>query len=158
MMSEARNLLCSVRAPAGIEHLLSLIDTVGECAKSQGLSDKRTNEIKIAVEEALVNIFNYAYQGKERGDVEVACMLKRGTAFIVRIKDKGIPFDPLSVSEPDTTLDIDERRIGGIGIFLVKKLTDHLRYKREGGKNVLELVVNLTQKGSTPAATKPTKI
>jgi serine/threonine-protein kinase RsbW len=136
---------CHIRTPAKLEHLHSLIDMIGDCSKEQGLSDKRINEIRIAAEEALVNIFNYAYQEKV-GDVEVACKSEYGRTFVIEITDEGAPFDPLSVAEPNTTLDIDERQIGGMGVFLMKKLMDDLRYRREDNKNILELVVDLTQR------------
>jgi len=138
------DLLRNIKVPAELEHLHSLIGAIGDCAKKQGLSDKRINEIKIAAEEALVNIFNYAYEEKV-GDVEVACKTGQGGTFVIEISDEGRPFDPLSLAEPDTTLDIDDRQIGGVGVLLMRKLTDELRYRREGNKNVLELVVDLTQ-------------
>ncbi len=119
-----------------------LIDMVSSCAKGRGLSEKRVNEIEIATEEALVNIFHYAYQEQE-GDVEVSCKVERGRTFIIEIIDAGFAFNPLSVSEPDTTLDVGERQIGGIGVFLIKKLMDDVTYRRDGNKNVLELVVDL---------------
>jgi serine/threonine-protein kinase RsbW len=122
---------------------------IGGCAKEQGLGDKRVNEIRIAAEEALMNIFNYAYQGKE-GDVEVACKSEYGRAFIIEITDEGAPFNPLSATEPDTALDINERQIGGLGVFLMKKLMDDLRYRREDNKNILELVVDLVQRQRIP--------
>jgi len=134
--------LSKIRVPAKLDHLHALIDIVSNCAKEQGLSGKRINEIEIATEEALVNIFRYAYQGRE-GDVEISCMAEHGRTFIVRIVDAGTPFNPLSVSEPDTTLDIGERQIGGVGVFLIRKLMDNVMYGREGDNNILELVVNI---------------
>jgi len=115
---------------------------VSNCAKEQGLGEKRINEIEIAAEEALVNIFHYAYQGQE-GDVEISCRVERGRTFIIEIIDSGMPFDPFSVSEPDTTLDVAERQIGGIGVFLIKKLMDEVTYQRDNNKNILKLAVNL---------------
>lgn len=106
------------------------------------MGGKRINEIEIATEEALVNIFHYAYQEQE-GDVEISCKTEHGRAFIIEITDTGMPFNPLSVSEPDTTLDVAERQIGGVGVFLIKKLMDDVIYRRDGNKNILELVVNL---------------
>ena len=106
------------------------------------MSGKRINEIEIAAEEALVNIFRYAYQGQE-GDVEISCKAEHGRTFIIEIIDAGMPFNPLSVSEPDITLDVGERQIGGVGVFLIKKLMDDVIYRRDGDKNILELVVNI---------------
>ena len=134
--------LSKIRVPARLDHLHTLIDIVSNCAKEQGLGGKRINEIEIAAEEALVNIFHYAYQEQE-GDVEISCKTEHGRTFIIEITDAGMPFNPLSVSEPDTTLDVAERQIGGVGVFLIKKLMDDVIYRRDGNKNILELVVNL---------------
>ncbi|OPY74030.1 MAG: serine-protein kinase RsbW [Syntrophorhabdus sp. PtaU1.Bin058] len=134
--------LSEIRVPAKLDHLHTLIDLVSNCAKEQGLSGKRINEIEIATEEALVNIFRYAYQGQE-GDVEISCRAEHGKTFIIRIIDAGMAFNPLSLAEPDTTLDISERQIGGVGVFLIRKLMDDVIYRRDGDKNILELVVNI---------------
>ncbi|HOE15783.1 MAG TPA: ATP-binding protein [Syntrophorhabdaceae bacterium] len=134
--------LSTIKVPAKLEHLHALIDRVSNCAKEQGLSEKRVNEIEIAAEEALVNIFHYAYREQE-GDVEVSCKAERGMRFIIEIVDRGMPFDPLAVPEPDTTLDVAERQIGGIGVLLIKKLMDDVTYKRDRNQNILRLVVNL---------------
>lgn len=115
---------------------------VSNCAKEQGFGEKRISEIEIAAEEALVNIFHYAYKGEE-GDVEVSCKAGDGGRFIIEIADAGMPFNPLAVPEPDTTLDVAERQIGGIGVFLIKKLIDDVTYKRDDNKNILALIVNL---------------
>jgi len=136
-------ILLNIKKPARLDHLHSLTDMIGSCAKAQGLSNKRINEIRIAAEEALMNIFNYAYREKE-GDVEVVCKTVPGSTFVIEITDTGIPFDPFSVAEPDTTQDIDMRQIGGMGIFLIRKLTDDFRYRRDGNKNIQELVIKLT--------------
>lgn len=134
--------LSKIRVPATLGNLSALIDMASNCAREQGLDAKRINEIEIATEEALVNIFHYAYREQE-GDVEMLCKIEQGRTFVIEIVDAGTPFNPLSVPEPDTTLDVDERQIGGIGVFLIKKLMDDVTYRRDGNKNILELVVNL---------------
>ncbi len=134
--------LSTIRVPAKLDHLHALIGMVSNCAKEQGLGEKRINEIEVAAEEALVNIFHYAYQG-QGGDVEISCKVERGRTFIIEIIDAGMPFDPLAVSEPDTTLDVAERQVGGIGVFLIKKLMDEVTYRRDGNKNILALAVDL---------------
>lgn len=136
-------ILLKIQRPARLENFNYILDMIGSCAKKQGLSEKRINEICIAVEEVLMNIFNYAYKDKE-GDVRVVCKTGQGSTFIIEITDTGIPFDPISVAEPDITQDIDMRQIGGMGIFLIRKLTDDFRYRREGNKNIQELVIKLT--------------
>ncbi|MCX7966469.1 MAG: ATP-binding protein [Syntrophorhabdaceae bacterium] len=136
------NILLKINRPASIEYLHPLIDTIFDCAKKVGMSEKRINELCVAVEEVLTNIFNYAYEGKA-GDVEVVCKSDPGKTFVVEIIDRGVPFDPFSAREPDMTEDISERNTGGLGIYLIKKLMDNFRYRREGDKNIQELTVYL---------------
>jgi anti-sigma regulatory factor (Ser/Thr protein kinase) len=134
-------LLSNIKLPAKIEYLRELMSSVSHCAREQGFSPERISEIELAAEEALVNIFNYAYQGNE-GDVEVICKLDPQDRLIIEILDSGVPFDMLSLGEPDTTADISERKVGGLGIFLIRKLMDDVQYEHEGAKNVLSLIVN----------------
>jgi anti-sigma regulatory factor (Ser/Thr protein kinase) len=134
-------LLSNIKLPAKIEYLRKLMSSVSHCAREQGFNQKRISEIELAAEEALVNIFNYAYPGNE-GDVEVICKLDPQDRLIIEILDSGVPFDMLSLGEPDTTADISERKVGGLGIFLIRKLMDDVQYQHEGTKNVLSLIVN----------------
>src|SRR4030042_2553288 len=134
------HVLSTIKLPAKLDNLYRFMDVVSRCAKEQGFTQKRINEIELAMEEALVNIFNYAYQDNT-GDVEVICSLNNDL-FIVDIIDSGIPFNVLSHKDPDLTSDISEREIGGLGVFLMKKLTDDIQYRRENDKNILSLVVS----------------
>jgi serine/threonine-protein kinase RsbW len=126
--------------PAKLENLEALVAHIAGSAEEAGFDPKRISEMQIAAEEALVNVMNYAY-GSEAGDVRVVCGPTGDNRFIIEIADSGTPFDPLSVAEPDTSADVSERRIGGLGILLIRKLMDEVRYRREDGKNVLPLVV-----------------
>jgi anti-sigma regulatory factor (Ser/Thr protein kinase) len=130
-----------IKLPAKIENLEQLIAFVSDCANKQGMERKRIIEIEISTEEALVNIFNYAYQNVD-GDVAIICKSDEKDKFIIEIEDSGVPFNLLSLKEPDTTLDISERSIGGLGIFLMRKLMDEVQYKREEDRNVLTMVVS----------------
>jgi serine/threonine-protein kinase RsbW len=131
--------LLSQKMQAKLENLERLVLSVSDCARAQGFDQKRLNEIELSTEEALVNIFNYAYpQGP--GDVEITCKLD-DSHFIIEIIDSGVPFDVSKLPDPDISLDIDERKIGGLGIFLMRKLMDEVRTTREGGRNILSLVV-----------------
>jgi len=138
---KAMNVLSTIKVPAKLEYLHRIMDGISQCARELGFDQKRISEIELAGEEALVNIFNYAYQGNV-GDVEVICKLDRNERLIIEIIDSGTPFNLLSIEEPDTTVDISERRIGGLGVFLVKKLTDDVQCRREGEKNILTLIIN----------------
>ena len=110
-------------------------------ARDAGFPPKRVQEMELAVEEALVNIINYAYPDQENGDVEVTCGLDDQGRFLIEIRDKGIPFDAESQSDPDLNANIAERKVGGLGIFLIRKMADEMRYQREGEENVLTLVI-----------------
>ena len=130
-----------LKRPAGIEFLSEFIQFVSSNAGKFQFSQKSIQKIQLAVEEALVNIFQYAYP-EEPGEVTVACGLDEKKGFIIRIEDAGNPFNIMSVTEPDTQSNINERPIGGLGIFLIKKMMDDVRYRREDGKNILTLTKN----------------
>lgn len=129
----------SLKLAAIIENLDHFISFVHICSEECGFEGKRAMEIELVVEEGLVNIFNYAYPDGE-GQVEMQCALKEGKKFAIEIRDKGIPFDGLSRPDPDTTADIENREIGGLGIFFIKKVADEVRYSRNGDMNVLTIV------------------
>jgi serine/threonine-protein kinase RsbW len=132
-------ILLSLKLPARLENLQSFMKPVLNCAKTEGFDQKRIQEIELALEETLANIFNYAYPGTP-GDVEINCKLETGR-LIIEIIDSGIPFDITSLSDPDLTADIEERKIGGLGVFLVKKMMDEVRYRREKDRNILNLII-----------------
>lgn len=132
----------TITLPANLDSLYKSMDFVSSCAREQGFSSKRVSEIELALEEILVNIFNYAYKESGRdGTVEITCKLVDTQSFVIEIADSGIPFNILSVREPDTNAQIDERPIGGLGVFFVKQLMDDIQYRREAEKNILTLVV-----------------
>src|SRR5574340_1206235 len=131
--------LLSTVLPARLEHLDELVKSVSDCARSQGFDQKRIGAIELAVEEAFVNICNYSYPGKE-GNAAVTCRLDENR-FILEIADSGIPFDITQLSDPDITAPAEAREIGGLGIFLMKKMMDEVTYRREGDRNVLNLIV-----------------
>jgi anti-sigma regulatory factor (Ser/Thr protein kinase) len=128
----------SLKLVAIVENLDRFISFVHSCSEECGFEGKRAMEIELAVEEALVNIFNYAYP-KGKGQVEVECVLKERKELVIEIRDSGIPFDLLSRPDPDTTADIEERKIGGLGIYFIKKVANEVRYRRSNGMNVLTI-------------------
>ena len=110
-------------------------DIVGETGIDMGLA----SSLNLALEEAVVNVMNYAYPADQMGIIEIeANACKNSIEFI--ITDSGIPFDPTkSVAEPDLTASVEERGIGGLGIFLVMHLMDDVKYERSDNKNILRL-------------------
>jgi anti-sigma regulatory factor (Ser/Thr protein kinase) len=94
--------------------------------------------LNLAMEEAVVNVMDYAYPEGQQGNVEIEAMTD-GEWLTFVISDSGVPFDPTTKEDADTTLSAEERPIGGLGIFLVRQLMDVIQYQRDGDKNVLTL-------------------
>ena len=101
---------------------------------------KAQMQIDIAIDEIMANISLYAY-APDTGPVEVRFSYdaESRTAAITFV-DRGTPFDPLQRAEPDTSLSAEERQIGGLGIFLVRKTMDGMKYRRESGQNILTIL------------------
>lgn len=125
---------------ARIGNLEEVINFVDGCADRIGLTGIKKNKALIAVEEAFVNVCHYAYPGAT-GEVELTCRGKND-AFEFEIADNGIPFNMLSLPDPDTTADIMERKIGGLGVYLIRKLIDDVSYRRKDGQNILMMVLH----------------
>lgn len=99
--------------------------------------------IDIAVEELFVNIANYAY-APGTGDVLIrVTMHEEPTSVEITFVDSGIRYDPLAKADPDTTLGAKQRKIGGLGIFMVKNTMDEMTYEYKDGKNILTIKKNL---------------
>ncbi|MCQ2486071.1 MAG: SpoIIE family protein phosphatase [Clostridia bacterium] len=100
---------------------------------------KSAMQINIAIDELFSNIVRYGYPNK-KGPVTVKFKYHTDpTAVFIRFEDEGIPYNPLTKEDPDITLSAEERDIGGLGVFVVKKTMDDMRYKYENGKNILTI-------------------
>jgi anti-sigma regulatory factor (Ser/Thr protein kinase) len=132
-------LLSELKLSAELSNLRIFVEFVSKCANEEGISKGRITEIGVATEEALVNICNYAYPDQV-GEVQVICMVDDKDRFVIEIEDSGIPFNILGVGEPDLTEDIAERRVGSLGVFIIKKLMDEVHYRREDNKNIVKLI------------------
>jgi len=114
---------------------------VTERAELAGLNPKRLMQLELVVEEAVINICNYAYEVPP-GDVTVL-IHNDAKKFVMEFEDGGIPFDPLAEIEPDIKLGLDEREAGGLGIFLIRRMTDEVHYRRVDGRNILSVAINI---------------
>jgi sigma-B regulation protein RsbU (phosphoserine phosphatase) len=99
-------------------------------------------KLQLAVEEAVVNVIDYAYPMGTEGDITIN-MLSDGHSLHFQIIDEGVAFDPTSRQKADTTLSAEDRQIGGLGILLLRELMDSINYERTDGKNVLTLIKKL---------------
>ena len=109
-------------------------DIVGET----GIDTALASSINLALEEAVVNVMNYAYPSDTVGDILIEAYANKERLKFV-ITDNGIPFDPTTTVEPDITACVEDRAIGGLGIFLVQHIMDTVDYERVGNENVLTL-------------------
>ena len=107
-----------------------------------GIEKSLARKLRLAVEEAVVNVIDYAYPLGSEGDITIHVM-SDGHSIRFKIIDAGVAFDPTAKEKADTTLSIDDRQIGGLGILLVRELMDTINYERENGQNVLTLIKNL---------------
>ena len=97
-------------------------------------------QLNLALEEAVVNVMNYAYPGQTDMPILLCADAdERGDGIVFRLTDNGVPFDPTQTETPDITLSAEQREIGGLGIFLVEQLMDRVAYERQGESNVLTM-------------------
>jgi sigma-B regulation protein RsbU (phosphoserine phosphatase) len=115
--------------------LAEFIDGICEAAEVDMML---TMQLNLAIEEAVVNVMNYAYPAGTEGTVCIDAQMSNGVLQFV-ISDSGAPFDPTARAEVDTTLSAEERGIGGLGIHIVRQIMDSIDYKRVDGRNVLTL-------------------
>ena len=124
---------------AKIENLDKVLGFVDEQLEEMECPMKPQLQIDVAVEEICVNIAKYSYHpGNGPATIQVE-FEKDPLAVILTFIDQGIPYDPLTKEDPDITLSAEERQIGGLGIFMVKKSMDHIYYEYKNGSNILTL-------------------
>ena len=129
-----------ITVPAQIERVNEVFAFIAEKMTDAGMDIKIRNSVKIAVEEVFVNISSYAYP-VEAGNVTVSAITE-SDKIIIRFQDSGTPYDPLAREDPDTTLSLDERDIGGLGVFMTKEIMDTVEYRYENGQNTLIISKN----------------
>jgi len=124
----------SVQFSAKFEFLDEIREFVGEIARAGGFGDKDVYNIQLASDEAASNIIEHAYEGVSDGLLEISCGM-RGDAITIILVDHGESFDPSEIPLPDLKADLSDRKIGGLGIFLMRKLMDEVHYAARPNKN-----------------------
>lgn len=122
--------------PARVESLHDLLTFITTEAKKKGFSEEARQRIELVAEEALVNVFVHGY-AQNQGQVEVRYPASDDLALTIEIRDAGVSFNPLSLADPDLQPDLAHRKVGGMGVFLIRKMTDGVSYRREGDNNIL---------------------
>ncbi|MBQ6803890.1 MAG: ATP-binding protein [Clostridia bacterium] len=124
---------------ATVENIGVVTDFVGERLEKMNCPMKIQTQINIAIDEIFGNIAHYAYT-PETGKATVRVEIDDDPlSVIVTFIDGGVPYNPLEEAEPDITLSAEERSLGGLGIFMVKKSMDEMTYRHENGKNILSI-------------------
>ena len=124
---------------ADIGNIARVTEFVDAELESNGCSLKAQMQIDVAIDEIMSNVAFYGYPQGE-GQIRVSVDFPGNEAkVIIAFEDNGIPFNPLEKDDPDVTLSADERKIGGLGIFLVKNTMDDVRYERKDNKNILTI-------------------
>ena len=125
-----------------IQQVPLLAQFVDEACETAGLNMATSMKLNLAIEEAVVNVMNYAYPQGTIGDINIEVQVDNNQLEFI-ISDSGTPFDPTTKAEVDTTLSAEERPIGGLGIHLVRNIMDSINYERVNGKNILALIKKL---------------
>ena len=128
---------------ATVENIEAVTELVNEQLEAFDCPMKAQMQIDIAIDELFGNIAHYAYN-PDVGDATVKVeVIEDPLSVVITFIDNGVPYDPLKKDDPDTTLSADEREIGGLGIFMVKKTMDEVTYEYKDGQNILKIKKNL---------------
>jgi anti-sigma regulatory factor (Ser/Thr protein kinase) len=128
----------SITLEASLENLGTINSFIHKWAKKASLSTHSENELLLAAEEVYINIVRYAYP-ESLGKVTIHCRIDEDS-LVLKIKDEGIPFNPSQLPGPHLVSCLKERKVGGLGVFLMRRFADNVKYEKQGKYNVLTLV------------------
>lgn len=128
----------SLKLESDIENLEKLNNALKLFSELLSMSKKCTCETNLVLEELFTNIIQHGCCEVNTHTIHITMSLKKDT-IVIRIEDNGIPFNPIEVEPPQSSTALEDRNIGGLGLFLAKHYTDKIEYKRCGKKNILKL-------------------
>lgn len=124
---------------AQVANIEKVTDFVNEVLEANGCSMKAQLQIDVAIDEIMSNVAYYGYPD-DNGQVRVTVDFPGDSAkVVIAFEDNGVEFNPLVKEDPDVTLSAEDRLVGGLGIFIVKKTMDDVRYERKDNKNILTI-------------------
>jgi anti-sigma regulatory factor (Ser/Thr protein kinase) len=126
-----------------LNELESITKYLDELASLWDLSIPFTMTLNLVLEEAFTNIVNYGYQDDKNHEIEII-FEKQNNRLFIRLIDDGVPYDPTLTANPDINLSAEEREIGGLGVFLIRKMMDKVNYQRHEGCNILKMEKTIT--------------
>ena len=118
--------------------LSPLTTAVNRFMDQHTLPDEAIFRVNLAIEEIVTNIIKYGYDDTDPHTITVNLALFPDTIHL-QLKDDGHPFDPLQMPEPDIHMPLDQRKVGGLGLHLVRETVSHIAYRRENGANILDM-------------------
>ncbi len=127
-----------------LSEISSVNEQFGQFAQSNNIANKIIQDMKMALDEILNNTISYAFTDNNDHIIEIIFEFN-GEKLSTHITDDGIPFNPLTAELPDTTLSIEDREIGGLGILLVKSTVEKVEYERHTNQNHLILITHINQ-------------
>jgi serine/threonine-protein kinase RsbW len=116
-----------LRLKAVLENVPVAMDWVTQWARMVGIDHTVLYEIQLAIDEACANVADHAYQGMDSGDMEISCHVQ-DRLLTIRVRDWGRGFDPDGVQRPDIAAPLEERTLGGLGLFLVRQVMDQVKF------------------------------
>ena len=119
-----------------------LQDRLESLASEHAISSKALHEVQLAVEEHLTNVLNHGYGDQAEHQILVRLQVEAGS-LLLEVEDDGGAFNPLEHPEPNLSLPLDQRPIGGLGIHMMRKSVDRMEYRRSDGKNILVMVKHI---------------
>jgi anti-sigma regulatory factor (Ser/Thr protein kinase) len=139
--------MAKLRLRAVLENVPVATECVAVIARAAGLEDHFLYQVQLAVDEACANVVEHAYRDLEPGDMELVCSLDDGT-FTICVRDWGRGFDPNGVAVPDVGAPLEERSLGGLGLFLVRRMMDSVQFHFDAERgNELVMVKRLPGEG-----------
>jgi len=134
----------TLRLPAVLENVPVVMDRIVEAATRAGLDEITLQQIRLVVDEACANVVTHAYEGMEPGDMEITCS-HSSQACMIQVRDWGQGFAIECVPTPDLECALEERSLGGLGLFLIQHVMDQVEYARDDrAGNVLTMTKKLS--------------
>lgn len=131
-----------------LKNTLAELDTLcrnlEKYGNSIGLTDKCIFQLNLALDELFTNIVSYAYKDKNTHWIKFSLSQTNNT-LVICVEDTGAPFDPVSIEIPQPNTAVEDCRIGGLGLHLIRKMMDDVAYERQRGKNIITMKKNIPQ-------------
>ena len=131
-----------ITLPAVVDSIEKVTEFVNDRLQKSNIPQKIQTQIDVVIDELMSNVTKFAYRDGKNGDISVEMEVNE-EEIAMTFRDSGVPFNPLEQADPDVKAPLEQRKIGGLGLFLVRKTMDKLNYVYENGQNVLTVIKKL---------------